>query len=415
MKIAIIGTGISGLTAAYVLNREHEITVFEKNDYIGGHTHTHSIDSNDRSLAVDSGFIVYNEVAYPHFIKLLNQLKVERQKTTMGFSVKSVAKNLEYAGNSLKSVFAQHRNYFRPSFLIMLWDILRFNEKAKADLDMLSPEVTLGGYLSKNRFSQAFTHNYVIPMGAAIWSTKARSMLEMPALFFIRFFKNHGLLQMKNRSGWWVIKGGSKQYVKKMIEHFSERICLNTTVTSIKRLQEKVAIRTGSDNNEKIFDAVVIATHSDQALDLLADPSPQEREILGALPYQQNEALLHTDDSVLPERKLAWASWNYHLNQNTDQPLAMTYNMNILQSLAAPETYCVTLNSNQLVDKDKVLKELQYEHPLFTRAGIIAQQRKGEISGVNNTYYCGAYWRNGFHEDGVVSALEVCSDFGLTL
>ena len=415
MKIAIIGTGISGLTAAYVLNREHEITVFEKNDYIGGHTHTHSIDSNDRSLAVDSGFIVYNEVTYPHFIKLLNQLKVERQKTTMGFSVKSVAKNLEYAGNSLKSVFAQHRNYFRPSFLIMLWDILRFNEKAKADLDMLSPEVTLGSYLSENRFSQAFTHNYVIPMGAAIWSTKARSMLEMPALFFIRFFKNHGLLQMKNRSGWWVIKGGSKQYVKKMIEHFSERICLNTAVTSIKRLQEKVAIRTGSDNNEEIFDAVVIATHSDQALDLLADPSPQEREILGALPYQQNEALLHTDDSVLPERKLAWASWNYHLNQNTDQPLAMTYNMNILQSLAAPETYCVTLNSNQLVDKDKVLKELQYEHPLFTRAGIIAQQRKGEISGVNNTYYCGAYWRNGFHEDGVVSALEVCSDFGLTL
>ena len=415
MKIAIIGTGISGLTAAYVLNREHEITVFEKNDYIGGHTHTHSIDSNDRSLAVDSGFIVYNEVTYPHFIKLLNQLKVERQKTTMGFSVKSVAKNLEYAGNSLKSVFAQHRNYFRPSFLIMLWDILRFNEKAKADLDMLSPEVTLGSYLSENRFSQAFTHNYVIPMGAAIWSTKARSMLEMPALFFIRFFKNHGLLQMKNRSGWWVIKGGSKQYVKKMIEHFSERICLNTAVTSIKRLQEKVAIRTGSDNNEEIFDAVVIATHSDQALDLLADPSPQEREILGALPYQQNEALLHTDDSVLPERKLAWASWNYHLNQNTDQPIAMTYNMNILQSLAAPETYCVTLNSNQLVDKDKVLKELQYEHPLFTRAGIIAQQRKGEISGVNNTYYCGAYWRNGFHEDGVVSALEVCSDFGLTL
>ena len=415
MKIAIIGTGISGLTAAYVLNREHEITVFEKNDYIGGHTHTHSIDSNGRSLAVDSGFIVYNEVAYPHFIKLLNQLQVERQKTTMGFSVKSVAKNLEYAGNSLKSVFAQHRNYFRPSFLIMLWDILRFNKKAKADLDTLSPEVTLGGYLSENRFSQAFTHNYVIPMGAAIWSTKARSMLEMPALFFIRFFKNHGLLQIKNRSGWWVIKGGSKQYVKKMIEHFSERICLNTAVTSIKRLQEKVAIRTGSDNNEEIFDAVVIATHSDQALDLLADPSPQEREILGALPYQQNEALLHTDDSVLPERKLAWASWNYHLNQNTDQPLAMTYNMNILQSLAAPETYCVTLNSNQLVDKDKVLKELQYEHPLFTRAGIIAQQRKGEISGVNNTYYCGAYWRNGFHEDGVVSALEVCSDFGLTL
>jgi len=364
---------------------------------------------------VDSGFIVYNEVTYPNFIKLLDELGVKRQKTTMGFSVKSVKKNLEYAGNSFRSLFAQRRNYFRLSFLRMVWDIARFNKKAKSDMPTLSENTTLGNYLSENRFSQAFIYNYVIPMGSAIWSSKARSILEIPALFFIRFFNNYGLLQMKNRSDWWVIKGGSKEYIKKMVAEFQTKIRLNTPVHSIRRMEGKVAIQTSLYKADEIFDKVVIAAHSDQALSMLSDPSPQEEEILGALHYQENNVLLHTDTTVLPKRKLAWASWNYHLDQDVVESVAMTYNMNILQSLAEPETFCVTLNSNQFIDKDKVLKELQYEHPLFTREGITAQQRKEEISGVNNTYYCGAYWRNGFHEDGVVSALEVCRHFGLTL
>ena len=413
MKIAIVGTGISGLTAAYLLNREHDIVVFEKNDYVGGHTHTHDVKTNESSLAVDSGFIVYNEVTYPNFIKLLDQLGVQRQKTTMGFSVKSVKKNLEYAGNSLKTLFAQRLNYFRPSFWIMLRDILRFNKKGKADLANLSSEIKLGDYLRQNNYSRSFINHYIIPMGSAIWSTKAKSMMDIPALFFIRFFNNHGLMQVKNRSGWWVIKGGSREYVKKMIAKFDSKIRLNTAVESISRSENKIIIQVLG--KEEIFDAVVIATHSDQALQLLSDSTQQEIEVLSALPYQSNEALLHTDSSVLPKRKNAWASWNYNLDQEVDLPMAMTYNMNILQTLNTNDSYCVTLNNNDLVDSNKILKTLYYEHPQFTPEGISAQKRKHEISGINNTYYCGAYWRNGFHEDGVVSALEVCGHFGITL
>ena len=414
MKIAIIGSGISGLTASYLLNKKHEITLFEKNDYIGGHTHTHDITIGEQTFNVDSGFIVYNEKTYPNFIRLLDILNVERQKTTMGFSVKSEQKNIEYAGNSLKSVFAQKRNYFRPSFLRMLTDIISFNKKAKADLS-ISPQVTLGQYLDQNSFSQAFIKHYIIPMGAAIWSTTAKLMIDMPALFFIRFFYNHGLLQIKDRSGWWVIKDGSKEYVKKIIETFKERIRMGSEINKIKRSSGKILITHTAKGEEETFDAVVIGTHSNQALKLLSDPTEEEQAILGAIPYQTNSALLHTDTSILPKRKLAWASWNYYLDQDEQKPVILTYNMNILQRLDCDETFCVTLNSNDLIDQNKIIKELNYEHPLFTHESVKAQARKNEISGVNNTYYCGAYWRNGFHEDGVVSALDVCKSFGIEL
>ncbi|MDP6877439.1 MAG: FAD-dependent oxidoreductase [Candidatus Marinimicrobia bacterium] len=414
MKIAIIGSGISGLTASYLLNKKHNITLFEKNDYLGGHTHTHDITIGEKTFSVDSGFIVYNEKTYPNFIKLLNILNVERQKTTMGFSIKSEVKNLEYAGNSVRSVFAQKRNYFRPSFLRMLIDIIRFNKKAKADIFM-SLQVTLGQYLDQNSFSQSFINHYIIPMGAAIWSTTAKLMMDMPALFFIRFFNNHGLLQIKDRPGWWVIKNGSKEYVEKLIETFQERIRMKSEIKTIKRSTGKIIITHTGSYAEETFDAVVIATHSNQALELLADATEKEQTILGAIPYQTNSALLHTDTSILPKRKLAWSSWNYYLDQDEHKPVMLTYNMNILQRLDSDETFCVTLNSNDLIDQSKIIKELNYEHPLFTSESIKAQARKNEISGVNNTYYCGAYWRNGFHEDGVVSALDVCKNFGIKL
>ena len=414
MKIAIIGSGISGLTASYLLNKKHNITLFEKNDYLGGHTHTHDITIGEKNFSVDSGFIVYNEKTYPNFIKLLNILNVERQKTTMGFSIKSEVKNLEYAGNSVRSVFAQKRNYFRPSFLRMLIDIIRFNKKAKADIFM-SSQVTLGQYLDQNSFSQSFINHYIIPMGAAIWSTTAKLMMDMPALFFIRFFNNHGLLQIKDRPGWWVIKNGSKEYVEKLIETFQERIRMKSEIKTIKRSTGKIIITHTGSHEEETFDAVVIATHSNQALELLADATEKEQTILGAIPYQTNSALLHTDTSILPKRKLAWSSWNYYLDQDEHKPVMLTYNMNILQRLDSDETFCVTLNSNDLIDQSKIIKELNYEHPLFTSESIKAQARKNEISGVNNTYYCGAYWRNGFHEDGVVSALDVCKNFGIKL
>ena len=415
MKIAIIGSGISGLTASYLLNRKHDIILFEKNDYIGGHTHTHEIENDNKIWNVDSGFIVYNERTYPNFIKLLNMLDVERQLTRMGFSVKSPNKNLEYAGHSLNALFAQRSNLFRPSFIRILGGMKRFNKEARRDLPSLNKEMTLGEYLFKNNFSEEFIDNYIIPIGAAIWSTTPSNMLNIPAIFFIRFFENHGFLQILDRPKWWVIKGGSKQYVKKIISGFEKDIRLSTSVHTIVRKEKSVIIRFGSDNQEEQFDAVVLATHSDQALKLLEHPTEKEKEILSLLPYQRNDAVLHYDHSILPKRTLAWSSWNYFLDGNTNDPVALTYNMNILQSLKSSKTFCVTLNKLEMINKNKIIKNLSYEHPLFTTDGVNAQKRKREISGQNNTYYCGAYWHNGFHEDGVVSALDVCSQFGETL
>ena len=415
MKIAIIGSGISGLTASYLLNRKHDITLFEKNDYIGGHTHTHEIENDNKIWNVDSGFIVYNERTYPNFIKLLNMLDVERQLTRMGFSVKSPNKNLEYAGHSLNALVAQRSNLFRPSFIRILGGMKRFNKEARRDLPSLNKEMTLGEYLFKNNFSEEFIDNYIIPIGAAIWSTRPSNMLNIPAIFFIRFFENHGFLQILDRPKWWVIKGGSKQYVKKIISGFEKDIRLSTSVHTILRKEKSVIIKFGSDNQEEQFDAVVLASHSDQALKLLQHPTEKEKEILSLLPYQRNDAVLHYDHSILPKRTLAWSSWNYFLDGNTNDPVALTYNMNILQSLKSSKTFCVTLNKLEMINKNKIIKNLSYEHPLFTTDGVNAQKRKREISGQNNTYYCGAYWHNGFHEDGVVSALDVCSQFGETL
>ena len=415
MKIAIIGSGISGLTASYLLNRRHDITLFEKNDYIGGHTHTHEIENDNKIWNVDSGFIVYNERTYPNFIKLLDMLDVERQLTRMGFSVKSPNKNLEYAGHSLNGLFAQRSNLFSPSFFRMLGGMKRFNKEARKDLSNLDKKMTLGEYLLNNHYHEEFIDNYIIPIGAAIWSTTPSSMLNIPAVFFIRFFENHGLLQILDRPKWWVIKGGSKQYVKKIISGFEKDIRLSTSVHTIVRKEKSVIIKFGSDNQEEQFDAVVLATHSDQALKLLEHPTEKEKEILSLLPYQRNDAVLHYDHSILPKRTLAWSSWNYFLDGNTNDPVALTYNMNILQSLKSSKTFCVTLNKLEMINKNKIIKNLSYEHPLFTTDGVNAQKRKREISGQNNTYYCGAYWHNGFHEDGVVSALDVCSQFGETL
>ena len=416
MKIAVIGSGISGLTAAYLLSRKNDVTVFEKNDYIGGHTHTHQIKDEASVLSVDSGFIVYNERTYPNFIKLLNQLGVERQLTRMGFSVKSEKDNLEYAGHSLNGLFAQKINLIRPSFIRILYGMIRFNSKARNDLPYLRPETTLGEYLNSNNYSKEFISNYIIPIGAAIWSTVPCDMMNISAIFFIRFFDNHGLLQIIDRPKWWVIKGGSKKYIEKMIINFKDSIKLSSPVNKVRRSAEKVELFYGRNSNHSdIFDKVIFSSHSDQALQMLEKPTKLENEILGSIKYQTNDAILHYDSSILPIRKSAWSSWNYLLDQDQERPVSLTYNMNILQSLNTSRTYCVSLNSNELIDSAKIIKHLSYEHPLFTVSSLDAQKRKNEISGKNNTFYCGAYWHNGFHEDGVVSALEVCENFGETL
>ena len=413
LKIAIVGTGISGLTSAYILNKRHDITIYEKNNYIGGHTHTHKIKDKNQSFNIDSGFIVYNENTYPNFIKLLDIINVKRQHTDMGFSVKSSKLDFEYAGNSLNSIFSKKTNLFNLQFLKMIYDILKFNRLSNKEVDMDNHDLTLREYLKGNSFSQYFINNYIIPMGAAIWSTSPKLMLDMPAHFFIRFFKNHGLLQIRNRPQWWVIKNGSKQYVKELIKSFKDNIKLNARIESIKRLNNKIYINV--NGIEEIFDKVIIGTHSDQALQLLEKPTNEEKNILNKIKYQKNIALIHTDDTILPKRKLAWSSWNYLINENKNDLVTLTYNMNILQRLKSDTTYCVTINNTEDLNKSKVIKKITYHHPLFTVNSIRAQIDKDNICGKNNTYYCGAYWGYGFHEDGVKSALDVCKKFGLEL
>jgi predicted NAD/FAD-binding protein len=410
MKVAVIGTGISGNVAAYHLNKEHDVTVFEAKNYIGGHTHTHDIEWSGKHYAVDTGFIVFNERTYPNFIALLNELGVPSKSTEMSFSVKNERNGLEYNGHSLDTLFAQRSNLLRPSFHRMIRDILRFNREAPQALARDDAETGLGEFLAKGGYSKEFINHYIIPMGAAIWSTDPAQMQEFPARFFIRFFVNHGLLQIKDRPRWFVIDGGSREYVGPLINTFSDRIRVNSPVESVRRFPAHVEVKARNQAVER-FDAVFIAAHSNQALRMLDDASHLEREVLGAIHYQENEAVLHTDHTVLPYRRKAWAAWNYHIQRDTREQVALTYNMNILQGLNAPDQFCVTLNNSKAIDKRFVLDRITYEHPVYTPDSLVAQQRQGDINGVNRTYYCGAYWRNGFHEDGVVSALNALEHF----
>jgi len=410
MKIAIIGSGIAGNVAAYHLSREHDITVFEAGDHAGGHTHTHAIEQDGQPYHVDTGFIVFNDWTYPNFIALLDELGVPSQESAMSFSVRAEDSGIEYNGTSLNTLFAQRRNLLRPSFLRMIRDILRFNREAPALLASTGDDITLGDYLTAQRYSRAFIEHYIIPMGAAIWSTDAENMQRFPARYFVRFFHNHGMLSVDQRPQWRVIQGGSARYVEKLTAPFRERIRLRAPVEWIRRLPGQVLVKARGLETER-YDQVFLACHSDQALALLADASASEREVLGAIPYQENEAVLHTDTRLLPRRKLAWAAWNYHVLPQARQRVALTYNMNILQGLNAPTPLLVTLNHSAAIDPAKIIKRVSYQHPLYTRAGVAAQARQAEINGPLNTYFCGAYWRFGFHEDGVVSALNALEHF----
>lgn len=415
MKIAIIGSGIAGLTSAYLLSRRHDITLFEAGDRIGGHTHTVNVTVEGKSYAVDTGFIVFNDWTYPHFIRLLGQIGVKFKPTEMSFSVCDENTRFEYNGNNLNSLFAQRRNILSPGFWGMLRDILRFNRQAPLDLQeqRISAEMTLGDYLEAGGYGPRFILHYIVPMGAAIWSMSLVDMLKFPLQFFVRFFKNHGLLSVNNRPQWCVIEGGSSSYIGPLTRSFRERIRLDCPVHLVERDAEGVVVHSAAGT--EAFDKVVFACHSDQALALLGDPSQAEQEILGALPYADNDVVLHTDTRLLPERKLAWASWNYRLTANRQTQAAVTYDMNILQGIDSATTFCVSLNQTQMINPLKILARYTYAHPQYSLAAVAAQARRDEISGVRNTYYCGAYWANGFHEDGVVSALHVAQAFGETL
>jgi uncharacterized protein len=410
VKIAIVGSGIAGNVVAYHLCREHDITVFEAASHVGGHAHTHSVEQAGRSYAVDTGFIVYNNSTYPHFTKLLDELGVATQASTMSFSVRDEASGLEYNGSSLNTLFAQRANLLRPSFLGMVRDILRFNREAPELLSRPEEEITLGTFLDQGNYGRAFVDWYIVPMGAAIWSTDPGAMMDFPARFFIGFLHNHGMLSIDERPTWQVIQGGSARYVEKLTHPFRDRIRLNCPVEWVRRFPGSVMIKALAREPEW-FDAVFLACHSDQALSLLWEPSPLESEVLSAIPYQENQAVLHTDSRMLPRRRLAWAAWNYHKSGRTGRRVALTYNMNILQGLDAPESFLVTLNRDDEINPAKVIKRIVYHHPVFTSAGVAAQKQQAELNRKRNTYFCGAYWRNGFHEDGMVSALEALKHF----
>ena len=409
MKIAIIGSGIAGNVAAYTLRQAHDITVFESGSYVGGHTNTVDVYEDDRSIAVDTGFIVFNDRTYPNFIRLLDEIGQASQPSEMSFSVQADDGKIEYSGSSLNGLFAQRRNIVRPPFYRMIRDILRFNRTTLPSIDRLDDEETLGNYLRKNGYSHEFVNHYLIPMAAAIWSAEPGSVLEMPVRFLVRFFANHGLLQISNRPIWRVIKGGSREYVGKLVDGHRDRIRLNSPVQSIRRIDQRVEVHSATGGTES-FDYVFVACHSDQALGLLKDATQAEREVLGAIHYQSNEAILHTDASLMPKKRCAWAAWNYHIPRDSSRHVAVTYNMNILQGLEANKQYLVTLNNDRHIDPDKVIRTVQYEHPVYSRESVAAQRRQAEIN-TDRTFFCGAYWRSGFHEDGVVSALNALGHF----
>jgi predicted NAD/FAD-binding protein len=415
-KIAIIGTGISGLTCGHVLHAKHNVTLFEANDYIGGHTATKDVEVNGRQYAIDTGFIVFNDWTYPNFIKLMDKIGVQSQATEMSFSVKNLSQNLEYNGNNLNSLFAQRRNVIRPKFWRIVRDILKFNKicKEQALLKTDHGHQTLNEFLVQHQFSDDFTYNYILPMCAAIWSTSLEDIKAFPFTFFLRFFNNHGLLNITDRPQWRSIKGGSREYIKPLIAGFEDNIKLNSPVKSVTDNGSKKVI-TLQDDSEYLFDDVIFACHSDQVLAIMTSPSAKQNEILGDMHYAKNEVILHTDESVLPIRKLAWASWNYLIKGyegESQAPAVLTYNMNILQNIQSDTTFCVTLNNTKDIAPEKVLGTFHYAHPQFTNKTLEAQSRWAEISGIQGIHFCGAYWYNGFHEDGVRSALDVCETFG---
>ena len=408
MKIAIVGSGISGNSLAYTLSKEHDITLFEKNNRLGGHSHTHEIISQGKKINVDTGFIVFNKKTYPLFTKLLDELNVQYEKSDMSFSVFSKDKNFEYNGTSINTLFSQRKNIFNYKFIRMIYEIIKFNKVA---LTLLSAktEISLETFLRQNNFSDYFCKNYILPMGSAIWSSNINSMLKFPAVFFVKFFNNHGMLNINDRPQWLTVTNGSKEYVEKLTASIKKNIRLNCPVKAVKRNKDSVEVK--SSDGTEIFDYIFFACHSDEALKLIIDPSAQEKEVLSSIPYSKNEVTLHTDESIMPNNKLTWAAWNYNIDSTNDMPIALTYNMNILQNLKTQQTILVTLNDNGNINPEKVLKKINYDHPLFSLRSVEAQKNYGIISGVNRTGYAGAYWGNGFHEDGISSAYNAIKFF----
>jgi predicted NAD/FAD-binding protein len=405
MKIAIVGTGVSGLVAAHKLHREHEITVYEAARRLGGHTNTVPVEDPEGELWIDTGFIVFNDRNYPNFEALLNELGVASQPSHMGFSVADGRGRFEYSGTPW-GLFARPAHLLSPSFLGMLRDWRRFNREARGLIGMNGTAPSLGAWLEQRGFSRHFIDRLIVPQASAVWSADPEQMWSFPASFMAEFFENHGMYSLRDRPRWRTVRGGSRSYVEAIAAPWRDRVRLAAPVRRIQRFADGVRIEADGCESER-FDQVVIATHSDQALAMLADPSHSERELLGAIPYQRNEAVLHTDASLMPRRRAVWSSWNFHLAEGPPRGSTVTYWMNNLQRLRTKTDYFVTLNRGEEIDPAKVIRRFTYDHPTYTREGVAAQARHAEISGRRRTHYCGAYWGWGFHEDGVISGLRV--------
>ena len=435
-RIAIIGGGVSGLVCAYLLQKDFDVHLFEQDDRLGGHANTVDVHFANEQHAVDTGFIVFNNRNYPNFQKLLEKLKINKVATEMSFSVKENSSGLEYNGHNLNTLFAQRKNLLNPKFLRFTLEILRFNKIALAaatnpaatpvNASTLREFLQQHHFIMENAECSPLLNWYLLPMAAAIWSVATESVLDFPAAFFIDFFKNHGLLELKNRPQWYSIQGGSRSYITAIQQQTQCQYHQDQAVISVKREKQSISLYTGAPENPQIrdFDEVVFACHSDQALKLLANPTPMEQKILSQLPYADNLAILHTDHQLMPQNKKAWASWNYWLPEKTppanpshtlEKPI-VTYDMRRLQNLAkqsqdSPEIL-VSLNAQPFIDPDKIIQSFHYSHPQFQHQSHWAQKQWHTISGVQHTHYCGAYWFNGFHEDGVRSALRVAHSFG---
>ncbi|MCW8471574.1 FAD-dependent oxidoreductase [Fluoribacter gormanii] len=408
-RIAVIGSGISGLTSSYILSKNYDVSLFEANNYLGGHTNTLSVETEEATYSIDTGFIVFNKRTYPNFCKLLEELNVPIQPSEMSFSYRSDRRGLEYSGHNLNTLFSDRRNLFKLDFYRLIKDIIVFNSDAKKFLDRTNNlEITINDFITENKYSEQFIESYLVPMMASIWSKYKEDTLNCSASFILKFYNNHGLLDLYNRPMWYVIRNGSKNYIVPMIKKLKDQIYLNSKVDLIKRENNKIAIVTNSQ--EHVFDAVVCATHSDQALTMLEKPTHEEIGILSAIKYTENEVVLHKDRNIMPKNKRAWASWNYFDNQGTAPTL--TYYMNRLQSIKSNHDFFVSVNLANEIAENQIVQSFKYAHPCLNVSALKAQQQIALINGMNNTYYVGSYWGYGFHEDGVNSAINTCKLLG---
>ena len=406
MKIAVIGSGISGLSASYYFSKKYKVDLFEQDDHFGGHSYTYDIKEENKIIAVDLGFIVFNEQTYPNLIRFFNELNVPFEKSNMSFSVSIKDTNVEYGGSGFNAIFANKKNLLNFKFLKMINEIINFYKTAPSLVNKETSNVTLGDYLKSSKLSKYFIEYHIIPMVAAIWSMPFQKAKEMPLKLFLNFFTNHGLFKLKNRPQWFTVSNRSRTYVKKVLENISGEVFKNYKVSKILRSENNVRILIGNEYQD--YDHVILASHADQSLELLDEPSLEESEILKKFTYVSNEAYLHRDENLMPIRKSAWSSWNsISKNGNT----CVTYWLNKLQNLNSEKNYFLTLNPVEAIDKNKIIKKIHFTHPYFNKDNVALQKDLNKLQGKKRTWFCGSYFGYGFHEDGLKSSKELFKKF----